>query len=314
MLRDGLKNLSHPSYMTPDMEAEQVTDIDPQELQEDGIDAMILDLDQTLTHYHSSDLADELQDWYADTSERLDICILSNHASIGNQERAREVEANLDAAVIETDVKKPSQAAFDEALDYLDSSRDSTVMVGDSPICDTAGANRYGLETIQVDPLAGDDPRAIKAARWIGRAFQKLYGSLDSSDTEHVIRQPGQIDAPRIDLESLDGIETLADSSTLDAKHEIRGFYTQDLVSLKERLETNGIPAKYRWKPLPHSSHLAIEGDDVEVKCYSNRAELLFNEHPKDVARTRMYWTDEDGREFSQTDETIYGAVWQEYV
>lgn len=167
-----------PSAVLPDGYAESPRDIDLGELEREGYEGVILDMDQTLASYHANDVDDGIEQWYDAVVERFDVCVLSNHAGLDADDRRRAIQDNLDAPVVDIERKKPSRNAFFTALGEIDADVDDTVVIGDLPFTDIVGANRYGFDTIQVTPVDGSDPWPIRAFRSAGVLLQRGYRRL----------------------------------------------------------------------------------------------------------------------------------------
>lgn len=167
-----------PSTLLPDEYAESPRELDPDQLEQEGYRGVIIDLDQTLTPYHENSVDARLEDWYDDVVDRFDVCVLSNHAGLDARKRGREMEAYLRAPVVAIERKKPSRDAFFAALGEIDTAVEETVVIGDLPFTDIAGANRYGFDTVQVSPVDGSDPWPIRAFRSAGLLLQRAYRRL----------------------------------------------------------------------------------------------------------------------------------------
>jgi HAD superfamily phosphatase (TIGR01668 family) len=163
-------------YLLPDRRYDSITDIDPDELEE--YRGLIIDLDMTLTDYHQEDIDPEVRDWYDEITDRYDVCVLSNDASVDDHDRADRIEDSLGTTVVRSTASKPSGAAFAAALEDLGTGNDETAVIGDTPLTDILGGNRYGLDTIQVEPRDSEEPLDVRIGRFLGEQLQALADGI----------------------------------------------------------------------------------------------------------------------------------------
>lgn len=160
----------------PDKKYESVTDIEADDLKD--YSGIIIDLDRTLTGYGEKSIDEEIQTWYDSIEDRHEVCILSNGAGSDETERAGSIEEKLETTVVRTASRKPYTGAFNAAMEELGTEPDETAIIGDTPLTDTLGGNRYGLDTIQVNPLGDTEPFDVKAGRYLGEQLQALASTL----------------------------------------------------------------------------------------------------------------------------------------
>lgn len=137
-------------WCRPDIVAASVQDIDPQALRARGIEALLLDLDNTLVMWRSHDLRAEVSAWVERAREAgLRLYIVSNTSS------ARRVEPVARQLGIPYAVRaaKPALRAFRRAADLLDVPPEKVAVVGDQVFTDVLGGNRAGMLTILVNPI-----------------------------------------------------------------------------------------------------------------------------------------------------------------
>lgn len=157
----------------PSMWIKSIYEIRPEDLIESGIRGVILDLDNTLIHWNSKIqsgvITQELElarSWvWSLTSAGLKVCIVSNNA------KARvKVFADVIGVPALAGAGKPRRKAFLEALDMMSTGVTDTVCIGDQVFTDVFGANRLGLTTILVTPLAKRE--------FMGTRVVRLFESL----------------------------------------------------------------------------------------------------------------------------------------
>jgi len=163
-------------YLLPDRRYESITEIEADDLTD--YTGLIIDLDMTLTDYHEDSIDPDIEDWYGEIEEQYEVCVLSNDASVDDHDRADRIEELLDTSVVRSNASKPATSAFEAALDELGTSKDETAVIGDTPLTDILGGNRYGLDTIQVEPRDSQEPLDVRIGRFLGEQLQALARSL----------------------------------------------------------------------------------------------------------------------------------------
>ena len=143
--------------ISPWRHVHNISEIDIAFLKQEKIRGIILDVDNTLTHHHKSEVPGEIRTAFADLSREFSCCIFSNCGKT----RFRELQRIFSIPVVEHGYKKPSASGFQRAMQLLGTRAGQTVMVGDRTLTDILGANRLGIRTILVDPLCSDEPALI---------------------------------------------------------------------------------------------------------------------------------------------------------
>ncbi|MEM7735614.1 MAG: YqeG family HAD IIIA-type phosphatase [Deinococcota bacterium] len=147
-----LRQLNHARlrWYLPDWYTAAVTEIHAHELTEQGIQAVMVDLDDTLLGRHEATLQIEVIRWVASLrAAGLKVLILSN----GTPQRVKAAKARLgiDGFAL---VGKPWRVAYQRGLRQLSSTPRTTVMIGDQLFTDILGANLMKINSILVRPLS----------------------------------------------------------------------------------------------------------------------------------------------------------------
>jgi HAD superfamily phosphatase (TIGR01668 family) len=151
--------------LAPRYAADGVSRLSPAVLRAWGIDALMLDLDNTLVAWGEALPPQSVRDWVADLRRAgISACIVSNNLS----NRVRAVAASLELPVADGRFK-PSADKLRRALRILGSSSDRTAMVGDQIFTDILAGNRLGVPTILTAPLAPAEPSRIRMLRGLER-------------------------------------------------------------------------------------------------------------------------------------------------
>ena len=134
-----------PRHCTP-----SVMDLDLAHLKKQGIQAIILDLDNTIVEWGATCVSPELIAWVAKLKkDGFKLCILSN----GMPSRVQLVAHKLRMPAVPRAIK-PRRGAFLKALSLLGTSCDTTAVIGDQLFTDILGGNRCSLYTILTPPLS----------------------------------------------------------------------------------------------------------------------------------------------------------------
>lgn len=160
---------------------EAVWNIPPQRLWQQGIRALILDLDNTLVDWNQEYLRPEVEAW-AQACRRagISLCLCTNAR---RSSRVGRIASKIGASYL-LRAGKPFAKAWRRALWLLRSRPEEAAVIGDQVFTDIWGANRMGLFTILVRPLSKRDffatrlPRRLERRllrRWQarGKAFEK---------------------------------------------------------------------------------------------------------------------------------------------
>ena len=148
----------------------RLVDVPHELLLAQGISGVILDLDNTLTPWHTLLISADVERWIARMRQcGLQACIVSN-AATGN--RVRPVAERLGLPWV-TRAAKPLPFGFQRGMQLMDTPPEATAIIGDQLFTDVYGGNALGLLTILVDPLT---PRESIVTRLLQRPLERLIG------------------------------------------------------------------------------------------------------------------------------------------
>ena len=149
--------------LVPDAVVGHVTGIRPAMLHARGVRGLIVDLDNTLTHWNAPGCAPEVAAWLDDLRQSgIAVCIVSNNGA----ERVRAFCASLSEPVPWiAQARKPRRSAYRRAMALLGLSYPAVAVVGDQVFTDVFGGNRAGLLTILVSPLGRREFAATRLVR-----------------------------------------------------------------------------------------------------------------------------------------------------
>lgn len=145
-----------------------VTDIRVEELQEAGIDTVLLDLDNTLVGWQRRDVSHAVRKWVEELrAAGMKLCLVSN-TRFGK--RLRALSEDLGIPFVRR-AWKPRKRGFLQAMQDMGAEPSKTVMIGDQMFTDVLGGNRLGLHTIMVKPMARREFLGTRISRLVEGAL-----------------------------------------------------------------------------------------------------------------------------------------------
>ena len=139
--------------LAPDRYLTDVHAIDLDALAADGIEALLVDLDNTILPRDTNSVPPELAEWVFGLSQRgFKVCLVSNNW----HERARIVAAELGLDLVAKAIK-PLPFAFWLATSKLGVRAQRCAVIGDQLFTDVLGGKIVGAMTIMVLPLSETD-------------------------------------------------------------------------------------------------------------------------------------------------------------
>lgn len=155
----------------PDLYLNSVIDINATLLKKNKLEALILDVDNTLIDYYKN-LIDGAEDWCENLkSEGIKCIILSNS---NKKEKVETVAKKLGIKYVMF-AKKPLKSGFKKALEKLEMKPEQVAVVGDQIFTDVVGAKRMKMFSILVKKVGEKDIFITKVKRPIENAIIKKY-------------------------------------------------------------------------------------------------------------------------------------------
>lgn len=153
--------------LIPDQYLTSVCDIDLDALSAQGVDTLLMDLDNTLLPRDSSIIPDEIIEWAASLPGKgFRVCLVSNNWHTRVHEVAEELGFQLVAKAV-----KPLPFAFWRALRLMGVGRKQCAVVGDQMFTDVLGGKLVGIKTIMVLPLSASDLPHTLLLRHVEKVF-----------------------------------------------------------------------------------------------------------------------------------------------
>ena len=155
----------------PKADFNKVEEITVQFLKQNNINALILDVDNTLIDYYKN-LAEEKINWAKELKENgIKLYILSNTNKI---KKVETVSKKMDIP-FESFAKKPFKKGFLKVQKILNENPENIGVVGDQIFTDVIGGNRCNMFTILVEPIDKKDIWVTMWKRPLEELIKKQY-------------------------------------------------------------------------------------------------------------------------------------------
>ena len=161
--------------LKPDIKLKKITDISVDLLNRYKIEALILDIDNTLSTHHGQQLTDGLTEWLDEMKKNgIKITLLSNSKEKRVKPFAEKI--NLDYIALGL---KPLPFGYIRAVKKLGAKFRNTAIVGDQIFTDVLGGNLSFVKTILLTPILLESTPGFKFKRKIETYVYKLYKIKD---------------------------------------------------------------------------------------------------------------------------------------
>lgn len=157
------------SIFKPDFRFHSVLDITPEFLRENSITALLLDIDNTLSHHFSQTPVHGLDRWLDEMSAAGIKTVLFSNA---RESRVAPFAEKIGTGHI-TKAMKPLPFGFLRARRALGIRLKNIAMVGDQIFTDMLGGNISGAKTILVTPMHEESGRFFRLKRRLERMILK---------------------------------------------------------------------------------------------------------------------------------------------
>lgn len=159
------------SLFIPSFIFKKITFISPKFLSENGIKALILDVDNTLTAHGSQELDEDVKMWLEGMKkENIALIISSNNT----KNRVLPFAQKIGLDFVSFSCKPMPQGLF-RARKKLGVAKNEIALVGDQIFTDVLGANLYGIKMLMVQPMHKDIKPTIMLKRRLEKPFIDKY-------------------------------------------------------------------------------------------------------------------------------------------
>jgi HAD superfamily phosphatase (TIGR01668 family) len=162
------------SNLTPRLIVRRLQDLSLDDLAAQGLEALLLDLDNTVCPWHSDEPAPGCEEWVQSATERFKVCMVSNSI---RPRRLNRVANRLGIPAVGRwgFGRKPFAGGILAALQLLEVDRRRAAMIGDQIMTDVLGGNRLGLFTVWVQPLQKQEFFGTKPSRAVERLLLRRF-------------------------------------------------------------------------------------------------------------------------------------------
>ncbi len=158
-------------YVKPDFFLDSFREVTPEFCRENGITALICDIDNTLVTYDDPEPTDEVTAWYG---RLCDVGVKLSFVSNNEAERVLRFAEPLGVPAFPKS-RKPSKRGVIMAMNAMESGKDETVFLGDQLLTDVMSAKRAGIRAAVVPPIKDKTTLFFRAKRAIERPFMNKY-------------------------------------------------------------------------------------------------------------------------------------------
>ena len=157
--------------LTPEYLFQDITHITPEFLRQQGIRALLLDVDNTLTAHGSQQLSRPVADWLEQMkAQGVRMVIVSNNL----RRRVEPFARQLGLEYISMGCK-PLPGGLARARHLLGVRRGQVALVGDQLFTDRLAGWLYGIRVLVVQPMTRDIKKGILFRRKLDKPFIEKY-------------------------------------------------------------------------------------------------------------------------------------------
>ncbi|MBE6549230.1 MAG: YqeG family HAD IIIA-type phosphatase [Ruminococcaceae bacterium] len=172
------KYASISNFFTPDHMFRSFDEVTPEFLHSIGINALLIDIDNTLAPYEQPDANERIINWFKTLKDAgIKAALISNN----HPPRVERFNKKL-GLIAYADCGKPKSRMLLVAMEQMGSTISDTAGLGDQILTDTAAAHNLGLPSIIVPPIKDKTNAFYKVKRAIERPFVKKYRKKNHGD------------------------------------------------------------------------------------------------------------------------------------
>lgn len=162
--------------LKPNVKLHGITDITVELLNKFNIKALLLDVDNTMSTHHGTQLTEGLTEWIAYMQKNgIKLIVLSNSKKFRIEPFAERIGLPFISLAC-----KPLPTGYLRGVKALGEKRKNTAIVGDQIFTDVLGGNAVGVKTVLLTPIKLEDGLSFKIRRNLEKKIYKLYNIKDS--------------------------------------------------------------------------------------------------------------------------------------
>lgn len=153
----------------PTWMVDAIYQITPEQLKQQGIKAVLTDLDNTLIAWDNPDGTKELLDWLkVMDAAGIPVVVVSNNKASRVARAVQQFRLDFVSRAM-----KPFSAGIKSAQRKLGLSSDEIIMIGDQIMTDVRGANAAGIRSVLVRPIVDTDNWNTQINRFFERKIMR---------------------------------------------------------------------------------------------------------------------------------------------
>lgn len=157
--------------LKPHLKLNRITDIDTRHLEKLGVNCLLLDIDNTVSTDHGTELVEGLKEWIEKMkSAGIKLYILSNARGSRVLPFANRIGLPFIALAL-----KPLPFGYIRGVKYSGGKRKSTAIVGDQIFTDVLGGRLSGVKTILLTPILPENKLSFKIRRKLEKLVFKIH-------------------------------------------------------------------------------------------------------------------------------------------
>ncbi len=161
--------------LVPDRKFDTYLDVTPEFLASEGVDALLIDIDNTLAPYEQPLPDDDHRAWFASLAVAgIKYALVSNN----HAERVELFAGALGDVPAYPDSGKPRRKYLRIALRQLGVEPSRAAVLGDQLLTDCLSARRMGMKAYIVPPIKDKTTLFFRFKRWLERPFMRKYDRL----------------------------------------------------------------------------------------------------------------------------------------
>lgn len=158
-------------YLRPDHIFGTFREVTPDFCRQNGIRAIISDIDNTLVTYDDAEPTPDVRAWMTALAEAgVSVAFVSNN----DHERVELFNRSLGVPAFAKG-GKPLTGGLKRALSALGADKSEAVLLGDQLLTDVMAAKRFGIRAVAVPPIKDKKSLFFRAKRAIEKPFMTRY-------------------------------------------------------------------------------------------------------------------------------------------
>ena len=160
-------------FFYPDFYFEKYDEITPEFLAQNGIKALLLDVDNTLAPYEQAEPSEKNLKWFKSLDDaKISYAFISNNSS---DARIKRFNASIGAPAYAKSGKPFAKKTIKKAIAILGGTNESTAIVGDQIFTDILAGKLSGIRKILVPPIKDKKNLFFRFKRALEKPILKGY-------------------------------------------------------------------------------------------------------------------------------------------